>query len=101
MIAIPYSSRSGWRSHARRRGQSSRRGALAESAARLAGCERILAVGSGADEVTARELRYRVHTPGYRVGEVTLVTTLLGVSVYPAEALADPGALARVRSDHF
>ena len=36
-----------------------------------------------------RELRYKVHTPGYRVGEVTLVTTLLEASVYPAEALAD------------
>ena len=40
-------------------------------------------------EITVRELRYRVHTPGYRVGEVTLVTTLLDASVYPAEALAD------------
>src|SRR5262245_16818155 len=28
-------------------------------------------------EITVRELRYRVETPGYRVGEVTLVTTLL------------------------
>jgi hypothetical protein len=41
------------------------------------------------EEVTVRELRYQVHTPGYRVGEVTLVTTLLDASVYPAEALAD------------
>jgi hypothetical protein len=40
-------------------------------------------------EITVRELRYKVHTPGYRVGEVTLVTTLLEASVYPAEALAD------------
>ncbi len=40
-------------------------------------------------EITVREVRYRVHTPGYRVGEVTLVTTLLDASVYPAEALAD------------
>jgi Transposase DDE domain len=40
-------------------------------------------------EITVRELRYKVHTPGYRVGEVTLVTTLLDASVYPAEALAD------------
>jgi fructoselysine-6-P-deglycase FrlB-like protein len=37
-----------------------RRGALAEAAARLAGCERILAVGSGADEVTARELALKI-----------------------------------------
>src|SRR5271168_2465446 len=36
-----------------------------------------------------RELRYKVHTPGYRVGAVTLVTTLLDASVYPAKALAD------------
>jgi hypothetical protein len=41
------------------------------------------------EEITVRELRYKVHTPGYRVGEVTLVTTLLDASVYPAEALAD------------
>ena len=41
------------------------------------------------EEITVRELRYKVHTPGYRVGEVTLVTTLLEASVYPAEALAD------------
>ncbi len=41
------------------------------------------------EEITVRELRYRVHTPGYRVGEVTLVTTLLEASVYPAESLAD------------
>jgi hypothetical protein len=41
------------------------------------------------DEITVRELRYRIHTPGYRVGEVTLVTTLLDASVYPAAALAD------------
>src|SRR4051812_3657958 len=41
------------------------------------------------EEVTVRELRYTVHTPGYRVGQVTLVTTLLDASVYPAEALAD------------
>jgi Transposase DDE domain len=40
-------------------------------------------------EITVRELRYKIHTPGYRVGEVTLVTTLLGASEYPAEALAD------------
>ncbi len=36
-----------------------------------------------------RELRYKIHTRRYRVGEVTLVTTLLEASVYSAEALAD------------
>jgi hypothetical protein len=41
------------------------------------------------DEISVRELRYRVMTPGYRVGEVTLVTTLLEASSYPASALAD------------
>ena len=41
------------------------------------------------DEITVRELRYKVHTPGYRAGEVTLVTTLLDASEYPASALAD------------
>jgi Transposase DDE domain len=41
------------------------------------------------EEITVRELRYDVHTPGYRVGEVTLVTTLLDASQYPASALAD------------
>jgi Transposase DDE domain len=39
-------------------------------------------------EITVRELRYRVHTPGYRVGEVTLVTTLLDAAVYPASEVA-------------
>ncbi len=41
------------------------------------------------EEITVRELRYTIHTPGFRVGEVTLVTTLLDASVYPAKALAD------------
>jgi hypothetical protein len=40
-------------------------------------------------EVAVRELRYRVETPGFRVGEVTLVTTLLEAASYPAEALAE------------
>jgi hypothetical protein len=40
------------------------------------------------DEVTVRELRYRVEVPGYRVAEVTLVTTLLEASAYPAPDLA-------------
>ena len=40
------------------------------------------------EEVTVRELRYKVHTPGYRVGEVTVVTTLLDPQAYPAAELA-------------
>src|SRR3954451_19626684 len=40
-------------------------------------------------ELTVRELRYRVEVPGYRVREITLVTTLLDASAYPASALAD------------
>jgi hypothetical protein len=41
------------------------------------------------DEVAVRELRYRVEVPGFRVAEVTLVTTLLAAAAYPASALAD------------
>ena len=40
-------------------------------------------------EITVRELRYRVETPGFRVREITLVTTLLDAAVYPAEAVAE------------
>jgi hypothetical protein len=40
-------------------------------------------------ELTVRELRYRVEVPGYRVREVTLVTTLLGAAAYPAAELAE------------
>jgi hypothetical protein len=40
-------------------------------------------------EITVRELRYRVDTPGFRVREITLVTTLLDAATYPASALAD------------
>ena len=40
-------------------------------------------------EVTVRELRYRIETPGYRVREVTLVTTLLDAASDPAMELAD------------
>ena len=36
-----------------------------------------------------RELRYRVDRPGFRVKEVTLVTTLLDPIAYPPDALAD------------
>jgi hypothetical protein len=41
------------------------------------------------EEITVREIRYKIHTPGYRVGEVTRVTTLRDAPVYPAEAPAD------------
>jgi hypothetical protein len=41
------------------------------------------------EELTVRELRYRVSVPGYRVREVTLVTTLLDAAVYPASELAE------------
>jgi len=40
-------------------------------------------------EITVRELRYRVETPGYRVREITLVTTLLDAVAYPAAELAE------------
>lgn len=39
--------------------------------------------------ITVRELRYRVGRRGFRVQEVTLVTTLLDADVYPLEALAE------------
>ena len=41
------------------------------------------------EEITVRELCYKIYTPGYRVGEVTLVTTLLDAAVYPAKELAE------------
>jgi hypothetical protein len=41
------------------------------------------------EEITVRELRYRVETRGFRTREITLVTTLLDAEVYSAEALAD------------
>ena len=40
-------------------------------------------------EIAVRELRYRVETPGYRVREITLVTTLLDASTYQATDLAE------------
>jgi hypothetical protein len=39
-------------------------------------------------ELTVRVLRYRVESPGFRVGEVTVVTTLLDAAAYPAEEVA-------------
>jgi hypothetical protein len=41
------------------------------------------------DELTVRELRYRVETPGFRTRLIVLVTTLLDGKVYPASALAE------------
>lgn len=40
------------------------------------------------DEITVRELRYKVHQKGFRVKEVTLVTTLLDDSVYSLPEIA-------------
>ena len=36
-----------------------------------------------------RELRYRIEVPGFRTREVTLVTTLLDATAYPADSLAE------------
>jgi hypothetical protein len=38
--------------------------------------------------LVVREVRVKVHTPGGRVGELTLVTTLLDAKRYPRDALA-------------
>ena len=46
------------------------------------------------EELVVRELRYRTHRPGFRVREVTLVTTLLDGELYSLESLAE---LYRVR----
>jgi len=50
---------------------------LAEAAAHLAGCERLLAVGGGADEITARELALKVeeaaHVPVTPLGTEKLL----------------------------
>ncbi|MBV8229659.1 MAG: IS4 family transposase [Planctomycetaceae bacterium] len=40
-------------------------------------------------EITVRELRSRVEVPGYRVREITPVTTLLDAAISPASALAE------------
>jgi DDE family transposase len=45
--------------------------------------------GALPDEITVRELRYRVTAKGYRVHEITLVTTLLDAAIYPASELAE------------
>jgi hypothetical protein len=41
------------------------------------------------ETILVRELRYRIEAPGFRTREVTLVTTLLDATAYPAEALAN------------
>jgi hypothetical protein len=41
------------------------------------------------EEMMVREVRYRIDAPGFRTTEITLVTTLVDATVYPAEALAD------------
>ncbi len=40
-------------------------------------------------EITVRELRYQVSTPGFRVREITLVTTLLDPLAYPKAELVE------------
>lgn len=40
------------------------------------------------EDMMVRELRYRIDAPGFRTSEITLVTTVLDATVYPAEALA-------------
>ena len=41
------------------------------------------------DEITVRELRYKVRQKGFRAKQITLVTTLLDHEVYSLEELAD------------
>src|SRR5262249_5196600 len=41
------------------------------------------------DTITVRELRFRVEQPGYRVREIVLVTTLVDLTEYTKEELAD------------
>jgi hypothetical protein len=41
------------------------------------------------EEMMVREIRYKIITPGFRVREVTLATTLLDAEAYPAEDLAE------------
>lgn len=46
------------------------------------------AYGALPDSIMVRELRFSIAVPGFRTKEVTLVTTLLDPSRYPAEQLA-------------
>lgn len=41
------------------------------------------------DEITVRELRYEVHQKGFRVKQVTLVTTLLNDEIYSLPEIAE------------
>lgn len=41
------------------------------------------------DKLEIREIRYRVCTPGFRVDEIIIATTLLDAEDYPSEELAD------------
>jgi Transposase DDE domain len=41
------------------------------------------------DQLTVRELRFKVEQPGFRVNEIVLVTTLLDSELYTKEELAD------------
>jgi len=41
------------------------------------------------DEITVRELRFKVEQPGFRVNELVLVTTMLDATEYTKEELAD------------
>ena len=41
------------------------------------------------EEIEVRELRYQVHRKGYRVKQVTLLTTLLDADVFTLQKLAD------------
>lgn len=41
------------------------------------------------ESIVVREFRYRINRPGFRVQEVTAVTTLLDAEGYPAEKLAE------------
>jgi DDE family transposase len=41
------------------------------------------------DQMTVREVRYRVATPGYRTEEVVLVTTLLDATIYRKDDLTE------------
>lgn len=40
-------------------------------------------------EIPVRELRYRIDVAGYRVRQITMVTTLLDAAAYPASELAE------------
>ncbi len=41
------------------------------------------------DQLTDRELRFKVEQPGFRVNEIVLVTTMLDGELYTKEELAD------------